>query len=247
MRRSREYRSIPVLIIATIVLGACSSAPKYDPFKAQREQVRAQVKTIALVPHPVPYELMDADAARATFEPIATEKLEAAGFEVIPSSVWSEIWRTAAQDVGGVYDAQTLEPNDEKLELVLDTTLHRLRADYGVDARLYFKVAIVELQRQSEYVQFCGKETKLEFGPTSWDNRLGLVTAIRTSCLQALLVDMEDDVLYGIRHGIEVFEIHARQTRRSMPREQRLTNREAIEEAASVVLDPLVQNALDRP
>lgn len=231
------------MVVVATTLGGCAASTRYDPYQVERAHVREQVRTIAIAPHPVPYELMDADVAREIFEPIAIRRLEAAGFEVVPSSVWSEIWRTAAEDVGGVFDPRTLETNDEKLELVLDTTLHRLQTDYGVDARLFFEVGVVELQRQSVSPVFCGKGTRLAFGRATSPQPVGRVTSIRASCLHASLIDMEDRLLYSIRHGIEVFEIHARQTRYSMPRQERLTDMNAIEEAASAVLDPLVQNA----
>ena len=74
----------PLLALVTLcvfALGGC--AKPYDPYQVPRAEVRSRVRTIAISPHVVPYRHMDEIEARALFEPLATERLEAIQYDQI--------------------------------------------------------------------------------------------------------------------------------------------------------------------
>lgn len=233
-----------------ILASAIGCAKPYDPFQVPRDEIREGIRTVAVSPHAAPYSQMDADRSRETFEPAATRRLEAAGLRVVPSEVWSGIWRRAAQDLGGLYDPSTAEYDKEKLELVQEALYTELANDHDVDAILLLRVVQVERDLTFAELSFCGKRGRVNFlapqragspEPNKRRNKggIGPVVAAYASCLSASLYDMEGNFLYGIRHGLEVFDTYARQTRAKLPRDERLRDPAAIEEALEAVIGPL--------
>ncbi|MEM9175914.1 MAG: hypothetical protein AAGC67_11830 [Myxococcota bacterium] len=247
--RSRVRKAILVSILASLALSVGCAKP-YDPFQVPRDDVRAQVRTVAISPYTAPHSQMDAERARATFEPLVTERLEAAGLTVVPSEVWLGIHRQAAEDLGGIYDPSTGEGDEEKLELLNETLYAELANQHDVDALLFLQVKQVRLDLKRAELDFCGKSGRVNFPKredgTGFSARgtltgtgVGTVTLAYASCLSAMLFDMDRNFLYGIQHGLEVFDSYARQTRAKRPREERLKDPAVIEEAVETVVGPL--------
>lgn len=188
---------------------------------------------------------MSRDDARATFEPVATDRLESAGFRVIPSEAWEELWIQSAQDVGGIYDRSSGEIDEERGELVREAVYRALESEYEVQAVLYLSVRAEELYDTVGNPAFCGGRRRAYFPfasspePGDYLN----VTLARALCLSASLYDMETRYLYGIRNPLEVIETYANQTRAVRPKEERLRDPERIEGALEAVVGPLADGA----
>jgi len=231
------------LIVSISVPGGC--AKPFDPFQVPREDVRGRIRTIAMVPAYVPQSMMSLADTRATFEPFAKDRLESAGFQVIPSETWAELWQQAAADLGGVYDASTGEVDEERFLLVREAVYRTLESEYGAHAVLYLNVSLNDLYSTGSHVHFCGGSGKVYFpsDDSAEPDRFLAVTMVRAACISANLYDMEIRYLYGIRHALEIVETYARQTRAIRPEGERLKDPTQIERALEAIIGPLADGA----
>ena len=90
----------------------------------------------------------------------------------MPSEVWSDIYRRAAEDVGGIFDTSTGERDEEKSDLVQETLETELATQHGVDALLVLRVKQVRLDMVQMKMDFCGKTRTVSFPrperPATW-------------------------------------------------------------------------------
>jgi len=246
LSRIRVARAVFLAIVSILVLGILGGCAKpFNPFQVPRENVRRSIRNVAMAPVYVPQTMMSFADARASFEPFATERLEAAGFRVIPSETWAELWKQAATDVGGVYDASTGAVDEERFLLVRGAVYRALENEHEADAVLYLNVALENLYLTGSEVFFCGGSGKVYFPSESSEepDRYLDVTMVRAACVSANLYDMETRYLYGIRHALEIIETYAEQTRAVRPEGERLKDPAQIEEALEEIIGPLADGA----
>ena len=246
-RRACANRALLCLVIA-LVSSAC--ATPYDPFKIPDSELRERVKTIALAPLSVNPLLVDRSYARSQIEPLATARLTAGGFQVVPSEEMEKLWLSIATDVGELFDPVSGEVNDERYEAVESAVYRDLHSIHGVDAVLYLGVKLVYVHIPKGQAGYCGRtddlywpERKIGFADRLAGHH---VTLAGTLCLEAKLFDMEERNIYGIRGGLEVFETYVWQTRYTRPVEERLHNLERLNEVIEVVVGPLADAARGR-
>ena len=194
----------------------------YDPFRIPREELRRRIHTIALAPIRVDPDVGDPAPTRARVEVMASRRLTAGGFTVIPAKEMERLWREAAADVGDVFDPITGQVDKRRFDLVEEAVFRELAGRYRADAVLHLSVYGVDLFRTGAKVQFCGREDAVY-----WPGGLGLgimeeTTLVRAACLGVTLYDMDEHVLYTIQAGIEPFETYAHQTRAVRPTADRL-------------------------
>jgi hypothetical protein len=235
------------LVVSIGALGGC--AKPFDPFQVPREDVRGRVRTIAMAPANVPQSMMSLTEARTTLEPFARDRLEEAGFRVIPSETWQALWLQSATDLGGVYDASTGAVDKERFPLVREAVYRALANEYGAHAVLYLSVSLFDLYNTGSKVHYCGGASKVYFpSDDSPEPDLFLeVTMARAACITASLYDMEARHLYGIRHALEVIETFARQTRAIRPEGERLKDPVQIKQALEAIIGPLADGAGPSP
>ena len=142
MTRLRVLTKLGPALLAAAAFGA--AAEEYEPHKTPRAQFRTQVDRIAL--RPLRLDPGIADATRDRFEPLIRAELEARGYGVVGSSQFRDTWVRFARDLGGVYDAATGSPIEEKHKLAWEHTTRELERTLGVDAVLTPEIT-VELQR----------------------------------------------------------------------------------------------------
>jgi len=248
--RIREVLAVSGSIVSIFVFGMLGGCAKpFNPFQVPSEDVRRSVSNIAMAPAYVPQTMMSLADARATFEPVATARLETAGFHVIPSETWAELWKQAATDVGGVYDASTGAVDEERFLLVREAVYRALENGHDAHAVLYLNVALESLYLTGSHVRFCGGDGKVYF-PSEGSEEPDLyldVTMVRAACVSANLYDMETRYLYGIRHALEIIETYAEQTRAVRPEGERLKDPAQIEEALEAIVGPLADGAGPSP
>ena len=207
------------LALALLVSGCVKP---YDPFRIPREELRRRIHTIALAPIRVDPDVGDPAPTRARVEVMASRRLTAGGFTVIPAKEMERLWREAAADVGDVFDPITGQVDKRRFDLVEEAVFRELAGRYRADAVLHLSVYGVDLFRTGAKVQFCGREDAVY-----WPGGLALgimeeTTLVRAACLGVTLSDMDEHVLYTIQAGIEPFETYAHQTRAVRPTADRL-------------------------
>jgi hypothetical protein len=186
----------------------------------------------------VPSALADREHARAQIEPIVTERLQAGGYEVVPSAEMETLWRRAADDVDDVFDPITGEVDKERFAAV-EAAVHRdLRATRSVDAVLRLRIAAIVLHLTGTSVAYCGSTDDV-YWPAGGMSPLERATIVLVLCLNTGLYDLEGRELYGIRHGLEPVETYLRQTRAVRPMDERLRDRQRLVQAVEATLGPL--------
>jgi hypothetical protein len=234
------------LLVGLMLFGTLAGCAKpYDPFQVPKEDLRGRTTTIAMAPANVPQSMMSLTDTRASFEPIAAERLEAAGFKIVPSETWEDLWTQAATDVGGVYNASTGAADEERLNLVQDAVYRALEDEHQVHAVFYLTVDVDDYYNTGPEPYYCGSRGQVYF-PTDGFGVSFLpldVTLARAACLTGRLFDMEQRYLYGIWHALEVFETYADQTRAVRPEGERLKDPARIREALEAVVGPLADGA----
>ena len=238
--RTRRARGLGTVAGLTLVLIAVACAKPYDPFRIPAAELRARVHTIALAPLRVSAGVAEPTRARQEIEPLVVEQLAAGGFQVVASDEMERLWRSAAAEVGDVFDPVSGERDEERYEAVEAAVYHELRLQYQVDAVLWMRIYAIELFLVGSRAAFCGT-----VGPVYWSNPEKQIdsseraTLVLATCVDAALYDLEERMLYGIRSGLETIETFARQTRAERPLEQRLRDPSRLREAVNATLGPL--------
>lgn len=229
-----------VAVLATLLLHACASQPPYDPFKTPAAEVRQRVQTIAIAPLMASPQQVDTGAARSRIEELATARLRAGGYAVVPSAETERIWRRAAADVGGVYDPVDGEVDEPRFEAVQTAIYRDLAAEQHADAVLYLRVTPIPLYLPDSRVEYCGLERAEPLYWPSGGSPANPTLAV-VLCLSAVLADLEGRELYGIRHGLEVVETYAQQTRAVRPVAERVRDPARLDAAVEATLGPLAE------
>ncbi len=93
-----------LVILLTLTLVACATTQTpYEPFKVDREEISEQVNVIGLIPCAVPKKIDTHEEKRKEFESYLTKKMQKAGFSIIPSSEYEEIFLPMKDAVGPLY------------------------------------------------------------------------------------------------------------------------------------------------
>jgi hypothetical protein len=119
----------------------CAVTP-YDPFIKSRSEIYERVDTLAMMPLQGP-DFDRKEEVSARYEALITERLETAGFKVIPSSEFSSIQDPMIEQMGGMFDSITGEADEEKLEAVRLHTMNELIAKFDIDAYVAPKIVLV--------------------------------------------------------------------------------------------------------
>lgn len=229
---------------AILVFGSACATP-YDPFLIPAAELRSRVRTIALAPLRVSASVAEREFAREQIEPMVSARLSAGGFQVIASAEMEKLWRSAAGDVGDLFDPVTGRIDQERYDAVEASVYHELRAQHDADAVLWLRIDTVELYLATRNATFCGT-TDAVYWPGGQLGTLEQATLVIASCLYTNLYDMEERELYGIRSGLETIETFARQTRAERPLGERLKDRGRLREAVEATLGPLADQSAGR-
>ena len=241
-----------ILMLVVLVQGCATPPPPYEPFKTDRQELFAKVKTIALAPVRMPGEIEDREPVRKKFESYIETKLRQGGFTVIPSSEYQTLWKQATEQMGGVYDPLTGAPDEAKAKAVATHTLRELQRTTNADAVLYSAVRPV-------LAKFTG-------GMAHWDEASEPVNAPIDNTLARLLLsgnsasgtvaalslvtfldDMNNVTMYANAGGIQLTARLAGNTFVPVPRKELFSTDEQYYKPVRFALDPLLKGQLPSP
>ena len=115
-----------------------------------------------------------------------------------------------------------------------------LAAEHGVDAILKLDITQDAIEASGPTPPLCGAMRDV-YWPGGIDLSLGeRVTHARGVCLEVRMYDLDHELIYGIRSGLEFVDTYAHQTHASKPLAERVTDRELIDRSLDVVLGPIV-------
>lgn len=232
-----------VIFLAFVLIGAgCATAPKYDPFKVSKDELKGKIKTIARTPVFVPDGLQDPASVQARFESLIEAKLTEAGFTLVPSEEYDKIWERRTENIGGFFDPVTGKRDESKIEAVRKDCLRDLCTKFNADAVLYSEIRIVRANIAGQKALWHG---------TSEDFRTGgkllkfLDTSMYSGAAPALSLvitirNVDDVCMYLNAGGIQLASRLERGEFVPVPRSQLFSNEERNIAAVNIALDPLV-------
>jgi len=136
-------RCIRALTLVFLVAAITGCVTRYDPFVISRSEIYERVDTLAMMPLQCP-EFDRKEEVSARYEALITERLEAAGFKVIPSEESSSIRNSMVEQLGGIYDPNTGQVAEEKRQAVSDHLVQEMNAKFDIDAYIVPKIERVK-------------------------------------------------------------------------------------------------------
>lgn len=232
------------MVFAGIVLAvaalACVTGPRERPPTEEEiafEKARANLDTVALMPLRSAMPHVEREQVVAAFEDRLVRRLEAAGLRVLRPSVWDELWRRYAADVGQIFDPKTGKVDEERRRTVYEAVVRELGEAHAVDAILF--AAVTEDTHYGVYsiADACGGR-EAPYWPSGWRPRPEHpASRVEIACLNVVLDDMNGKTLFGRRAPVEGIETYHLQTLAVRPR------LETFRDSAN--LDLLVESMFD--
>jgi len=237
-----------IICAGLVLLLSVSCVPQtvpYNSFKTPQDQFYKGIKTIALTPLDMPEGMGDQASLNAQFESSVEAELKKAGFEVVPSRVYKEIWDGRIKQIGGYFNARTGEVDKPKYEAIVEYTKKELKSRYNADVLLYPAIRIVQAEFRGNVARWHGiSETIEERGEKSdiQGSTGALSFRVRIEDIQGV----EGYVNFG---GIQLLSrlkaagsIFKNKEFIHVPEDEILNNRERNEAAVKIALSPLIVN-----
>ena len=229
-------------IFAFIVsLFACTQAPP-NPYFVEEDQVKKRVKTIGLMPPNLQLNTGRNERITQILEKLVTEKLEAAGYKVIPSSNYSEIYNKFKSASGQLFDPKTGEPLQDKLAAVHEQTQKVYQTKNMLDATATFGVYLRNVRYLSYMAEWDGTKEPV----TGKDGFVGIMmTPHDTGSVSAIsfgigLHNIDDSLMYERFGGVQLLSHVKGKDFLSVPMNRVLVDQEKITNAIEYAMNPLL-------
>ncbi len=241
----RNIFMIFMVVVAVLTgTGCATTTSAYSPFKVDQEKFFSTIETIALAPTVVPAELAASEQRISQFESLVVNKLREAGFTVVLSHEYRDIWKRENQLIGGCFDSATGRMDATKFRKVQERTCQELEKQFNVDAILLVDILVVK----ANFRQF---EAEWDGAEESFDVRHGVLQFFDTSTtkgtvgalsMRATIKDMDGVALYVNQGGIQVLSKYGSGGFAPVPVNALLTSEERNIGAVNIALGPLDRN-----
>ena len=237
--------TLKLALAVWLAVGSLAIAEEVDPFTMPKEYFATSVRTIALAPFTLPIETADASTLRADLESRIRKRLEAKGYEVVPSSVFHEQWIHFAKKLGGVFDPVTGDANTEEWDTVFEYTTRQLRTSHDIDAVAFPSVLRAPLAVWDSsglispgYAAANDEQVMWEGAPLPLHplNRPQMVVG---NHLVLEIRDINGEQMYGIVFPIEIVETFVAGGHEEKPPAEQYKNDAWIDKAFDTVVGPL--------
>lgn len=240
----RQFILLLTVVIALIEVGCATTIP-YNPFKTDQNEFYVNTKTIALSPCVVQIEASEQVIAK--FELLIGNKLREAGFSVLPSKEYRDIWKHNVDQIGAIFDPITGKKDDSKLKVIQEQCYKELAGKLNVDAVLISRILIVKASFYEYVAQWDGTKESLDVRSGGMKFLGFLDSSTTTGTVPALslgitIKDIHGTPVYVNWGGIQVL------TKRSpkfvpVPKNELLVDEERNVAAVNIALDPLIRKA----
>ena len=196
-----------IMIVGLITFStACAVVTPYDPFIKSRSEIFDRVDVVSMTP----IELQDfdrKDEVAARYEALITERLETAGFTVIPSSEFSSIRDPMIEQLGGVFDPITGQEDKEKLKTVQSHITNELITKFDIDAYISPRIEVTTANWNSNKATWDGVEDETTGKEGFWADFFGPQATGTIPALSLILpLTGTSGVTYYVgRGGIQLF------------------------------------------
>ena len=243
-------RQIILLVIVVIVLMAvgCATTPPYKPFKIDQNKFYANTKTIALAPCWIRPDLEVSGQVIEKFELLIGDKLSEAGFSVVSSKHYRDIWKRMIEQMGGYFDPKTGKRDESKFKAVREHCYRELGRKFNSDAVLISRIMIIEAPF---YQGFNNLVAQWGGAEEPFDIRHGAIrfldTTIKSGTIPALslgviIYDIHGTTVYVNRGGIQVLAKYSGSLV-PVPKDELFVYDERNVAAVNFALEPLIQKS----
>jgi len=237
-------KSILIGILIAALLGAgCATTPPYNPFKIGQEEFNRKTKTIALAPVFIPEGLEDPEPVKIKFESLIESRLREAGFLVIPSREYAEIWKRTTEQVGGYFDPVSGKRDETKFKTVQEYTYRELSTKFNMDSLLYSSILVFQVKWSGGTVHWHGTSEPIKsVGEQFLEGLVGISYhgTVPAASLVATIRDINGQDLYVNFGGIQLLAKTSGSKFFQVPRHQLFSNEEQNSKAVSLALEPLI-------
>ena len=238
-------RIITTGLVCFLGVSCASQAVPYNSFKKTQDQFYKEIKTIALTPLDVPEGLGDQPSLNAQFESSVEAELKKAGFEVVPSKVYKDIWDGRIRQMGGYFDPRTGQVEKAKYEAIVEYARKQLKSRYNADALLYSAICFVRVEFLGNVARWDGTSEVIE-EPGKKSETQGSTGAL-SFCVR--IEDIQGVESYVNRGGIQLLSKlktsridYRKREFINVPEDEILNNQERNEAAVKIALSPLIVN-----
>lgn len=242
----RQYILLVTVMIA-LIGASCATTPPYNPFKIDQNKFFATTKTVALVPFTGHADLETSGQVIAKFELLMGNKLREAGFSVLPSKEYRDIWLHNVLQMGTIFDPITGKRDDSKFKTIQEQCYKELAEKLNVDAVLISRILFVKASFYEFVARWDGTEESLDVRSGGM-KFLGLLDSSTTTgtvpalSLEVTIKDIHGTPIYLNKGGIQVL------TKRSprfvsVSKNELLVNEERNMTAVDIALDPLIRKS----
>jgi len=197
-------RPLKYFSLLFFVLALCFSPEAtllYSQSKVSQEDFHGKINVIAITPLTFPEGLVEQGTTAQKFEDLITAMLKEAGFSVVGSKIYDEIWRREAETSGGYFDPISGKADKAKLENIMTRTREQLVSKYRIDAILYPQIRKVEATFAHDSAHWHGTSEYLgRTESSSWRLR-GTLAALS---LFVRIEDNKEGEIYVKAGGIQV-------------------------------------------
>ena len=206
-KNAHPFLNYIILLCSLIVIvgGGCASGPKYNPFKVSKDEIRGQVKTVALSPLATPAGLVDPEPVRTEYNALIEAKLKEGGFSVIPANEWAGIWAAEMRQAGGFFDPVTGKRDEAKYSAIRAHALQDLRDKLHADAILFPSIGYTSVRFSQNSAKWHGTSESLL--PSFWSGLENTFNGtVPAYTLQTALEDNNGRILFVNYGGIQLKE-----------------------------------------
>ena len=103
----KRWRMIYLGALAALLAGCATPSAPYNPYRRSPADLHSQVRTVAVAPVKIFCCVEDPPAVREKFARWTEAQLREAGFVVVDTAVYEEVWRRIGEEMGGFFDPVT--------------------------------------------------------------------------------------------------------------------------------------------
>ena len=241
-------RYIHIIIFTCLITlsTSCAVTPPYNPFIKSRSEILNTVDVVSMTP----VELMDfdrKDEVAARYEALITERLEAAGFKVIPSGAFSSIWDPMIEQLGGLFDPITGQADEEKLKAVQSRITNELITKFDIDGYVRPRVEVTTANWNSNKATWDGATDETTGKEGFWADFFGpqATGSIPALSLILPLTDTSGETYYVGRGGIQLVAHVVGLSFTEVPESMWFVEPERDVNAVNVALAPLLNEPVE--
>ena len=229
-----------MLLAFITALGVAASpivlaADKYDPYVIDKRTFKEEYQRIALAPVEAGAALDMSDSAKQMIEQEITRHLEKRGYTVIPSTVLKDIRSTMIDQVGGLEDPATGEPDMDKVMAVHSHSLRELWYRHDFDALATARIQIIQAPVENDRAEWDGTSQKVRKKGGS----LKYTASIAASTLTFSIFDATEQPIYVNYGGLEVLMMRVQEQFQPLDSSEYFQDEKRIRKAAQLAIKPI--------